>query len=224
MRRVLALDTSGEVGSIALLAGEAIAERQIATPREQTGAVLPCVDSLLAEAGIRLQDLDALAFGRGPGSFTGLRVATSVAQGFAIALELPLVPISSLAAIAQGVWRCHEIAASLVCVDARMGEVFWARFIVRDGVAAIVGTEHLGAPTGVEPGGDGVWAAAGSGFASYQTELAGVTAAAACVLPDQGPLARDLLPLALNELDRGAAATLETALPVYLRREDAWRR
>lgn len=225
MRRVLALETSGDIGSIALLLGESVAERRIATPREQTETVLPYVDSLLNEAGIRLQDLDAVAFGRGPGSFTGLRVATAVAQGFAIALALPLVPISSLAAIAQGVWRCHGIAASLVCIDARMGEVFWARYAVRDGVAAVIGTEHLGAPTDVESGERGtVWAAVGNGFASYPTELATVTSGATSVLPEQGPLARDLLPLALSELDRGTAATLETALPVYLRREEAWRR
>lgn len=224
MSRVLALETSGDVGSIALLSGDAITERSIATPREQTATILPHVADLLAEAGIGLGELDAVVFGRGPGSFTGLRVATSIAQGFALARDLPLLPVSSLAAIAQGVWRSHGIATSLVCTDARMGEVFSAEYSVRDGVARLVGAEHLGVPAAVGPAPAGPWAAAGDGYARYPAELEGLTAAAALVLPQAGALAVDLLPLALAALEAGEAASLEAALPAYLRPEEAWRR
>lgn len=224
MRRILALETSGEAGSIALAIGEAVLERRIATPREQTATILPHVESVLAQAGIALADLDAIAFGRGPGSFTGLRIASSVAQGFALALDLPLLPISSLAAIAQGVWRRDRIETSLVCTDARMGEVFWACYRVRRGLAELVGNEHLSPPAGVGPAPAGAWAAAGDGYARYAVELAELMAGAARVCADAGAEARDLLPLAAGALEAGSIASLETALPAYLRREEAWRR
>lgn len=224
MKRLLALETSSDIGSVALLVGETITERTIASPREQTGAILPHVHDLLAEAGIGLKDLDGVTFGRGPGSFTGLRVATAVAQGFGVALGLPLLPVSSLAAIAQGVWRVRGAEHCLVCIDARMGEVFWARYSIRDGRAALRDDERLSAPAAIEKGFPGSWVAAGSGFAAYLGELAGVTVGAVSVLPDAGPSARDLLPLALEDLAQGRIAPVEAALPVYLRRADAWRR
>ncbi|HSG65709.1 MAG TPA: tRNA (adenosine(37)-N6)-threonylcarbamoyltransferase complex dimerization subunit type 1 TsaB [Gammaproteobacteria bacterium] len=224
MSRVLALETSGDIGSIALLCGDGVAERSISTPREQTAKILQHVADLLAETGLELGDLDAIAFGRGPGSFTGLRVATSVAQGFALARGVPLLPISSLAAIAQGIWRRHGIATSLVCTDARMGEVFSAEYSIREGLARLTGAEHLGLPAHVGPAAASPWAAAGDGYSRYPAELAGLTAAAALVLPDASALAIDLLPLALDALEGGRAAPLEAALPAYLRPEEAWER
>jgi tRNA threonylcarbamoyladenosine biosynthesis protein TsaB len=224
VKRLLALETSGDVGSVALLVGESIAERTIASPREQTASILPHVHALLAEAGIELKDLDGVAFGRGPGSFTGIRVATAVAHGFGVALGLPLLPVSSLAAIAQGVWRSRRIERCLVGLDARMGEVFWACYSIRDGLATLSEAERLSGPDAVETAFTGPWAAAGGAFAAYRTELTAVMAAAACVLPDATATARDLLPFALDDLAHGRVTALEAALPVYLRREDAWRR
>jgi len=224
MIRLLALETSSDVGSVALLVGEAIVERTIASPREQTAAILPHVHGLLADAGIALKDLDGVTFGRGPGSFTGLRVATAVAQGFGVALGLPLLPVSSLAAIAQGIWRLHGAEHCLVCIDARMGEAFWARYSIRDGCAALRDDERLSAPAAVEAGFAGPWVAAGSGFAVYAAELAALTAGAVNVWEAAGPSARDLLPRALDDLADGRIATPQAALPVYLRRADAWQR
>ena len=223
--RLLALETSGEVGSVALLVDGAVSERTIASPREQTEAVLPHVQGLLADAGLELADLDGIAFGRGPGSFTGLRVATAVAHGFGLAVGLPLLPISSLAALAQGVWRSHGIERCLVCVDARMGEVFWARFEARDGLVSPVGAEQLGSPAAVRwEAREGPWAGTGSGFAAHAAALAGLTSSAETVLPEAWPAARDLLPLAVEDLAHGRARPVEAALPVYLRRESAWKR
>lgn len=222
---LLALEMSGDVGSVALLAGGAVSERTIASPREQTDAVLPHVQALLLDAGLELGDLDGIAFGRGPGSFTGLRVATAVAHGFGLAAGLALLPVSSLAAIAQGVWRSQGIERCLVCVDARMGEVYWATFEIRDGRAELIGAEQLGRPAGVRWDDREVrWAAAGSGFAAYSVDLAGLTAAAEFVLPEVWPAARDLLPVALDDLSRGRSRSVEDALPVYLRPETAWKR
>jgi len=222
--RVLALETSAEMGSVALLDGESVSERIIPSPRQQTETVLPHIDTLLAEAGIGLAALDAIAFGRGPGSFTGLRVATAVAQGIGVALGIPLLPVSSLAAIAQGLWRRHEVAQSLICVDARMGELFWGRFGVHNGLVQLIGAEQLSVPADVGSGFDGSWVAAGSGLKAQQELPRALLAGAQAVFPDAGPLARDLIPLALDDLAHGRIATVEEALPVYLRREDAWRR
>ncbi len=223
--RLLALETSGDVGSVALLAGEAVSERTISSPREQTDAVLPHVQALLSDAGLALEDLDGIAFGRGPGSFTGLRVATAIAHGFGLALGLAMLPVSSLAALAQGAWRSHGLERSLVCIDARMGEVFWAAFEVRDGLASPMGIEQLGSPAAVAwDEADRPWAAVGSGFAAHAAALAGITAAAETILPEVWPAAADLLPLALRDLAQGGARQIESALPVYLRPESAWRR
>jgi tRNA threonylcarbamoyladenosine biosynthesis protein TsaB len=224
MRRLLALETSGDIGSVALLCGETISERTIASPREQTATVLPHVHALLAEAGLSLRELDAIAFGRGPGSFTGLRVATAIAQGFGLALDLPLLPVSSLAAIAQGCWREHGIGRCLVCVDARMGEVYWARYAIEDGLARLEGDESLTAPDVVAAAWSGPWIAAGSGFAAYPAELTALAECATRWVADAGAAARDLLPLALDDLAAGRIPPLEAALPAYLRRADAWRR
>jgi tRNA threonylcarbamoyladenosine biosynthesis protein TsaB len=224
MKRVLALETSGELGSVALLDGDAITERSIASPREQTATVLPHVHALLADASLTLRDLDAVAFGRGPGSFTGLRVATAIAQGLGLALELPLLPVSSLAAIAQGCWRGYGIERCLVCVDARMGEVYWARYGIAHGLARLDGGESLTAPDAVDARWDAPFVAAGSGFATYPAELAGLAGRAAHRLPEACASARDLLPQALDDLAEGRIPPLEAALPAYLRRADAWRR
>jgi tRNA threonylcarbamoyladenosine biosynthesis protein TsaB len=224
VKRILALETSSDIGSVALLSGATITERTIASPREQTGIILPHVQALLADGGFTLSDLDGVSFGRGPGSFTGLRVAAAVAQGLGLALDLPLLPVSSLAAIAQGVLRTRGILQCLVCVDARMGEVFWASYAVRDGRAQLRGAEALGDPTAVQWDGSGPWAAAGSGFAAYVPQLAALTAHADMVLPEYKPLAQDLIPQALYDLAHGRAETFATALPVYLRRADAWQR
>jgi len=222
--RLLALETSGNGGSVALYVDGDVIERPIATAREQTHVIIEHIDGLLAEANTTLAALDGIAFGRGPGSFTGLRVATAVAQGISLAVGTPLLPISSLAAIAQRVWREHGAEHCLVCVDAHMHEVFWAPFTMRAGLPSSTEQERLSVPDAVEYRGSEPWVAAGSGFTAYASALAELSARSAQVLADIEPTARDLLPLALAALAAGQACALEAALPTYLRREDAWRR
>ena len=155
--KLLAIETSSDVGSVALLVGENLAQQHIATPREQTERILPIIGELLATAGVSLKDLDGIAFGRGPGSFTGLRVAAAVAQGLGLAVDVPLLPVSSLAAMAQGRWRTDRQKRSLVCIDARMGEVFWGAYEIREGMAELLGVEHLSAPGAVAWTDTGSW-------------------------------------------------------------------
>ena len=123
---LLGLETSSTVGSVAVETPGGMLVREIATPREQTAQILALIDELLREAGIGLPDLNGIAFGRGPGSFTGLRVSVAVAQGLAAVAGMPLLPVSSLLCLAERAWREHGCERALVCVDAHMGEVYWA--------------------------------------------------------------------------------------------------
>ena len=220
--KLLAIETSSDVGTVALLAEETVEQQRIATPREQTERILPIIGELLATAGLSLEDLDGIAFGRGPGSFTGLRVAAAVAQGLGLAVNLPLLPVSSLAAMAQGLWRTEGQERSLVCIDARMGEVYWGAFEVHDGLAELLGAEHLSEPGAVAWTGAGSWGAAGSGFDVYAKLLAPVVAEAGSVQPAFQPSATDLLPQALADLRDGRTRPAVDATPVYLRDETAW--
>ena len=219
---LLAFETSSEAGSVALRTEEAIEERRIDSPRRQAEQLLPLVQELLASANLRLADLHGIAFGRGPGSFTGLRVAAAAAQGLGLASGLPLLPVSSLAAVAQGLWRSRGATAALVCVDARMAEVFWAGFEMHDGLARPMGEERLSAPAAVSAAGLENWTAAGSGFAAYETVLAPLVSGARSVCAGARPRARDLFPQAADDLAARRVCGPEAAMPVYLRSEAAW--
>lgn len=221
---LLALETSSPVGSVALATADRLLVREIATAREQTERILALVDELLGEAGIGVRELSGIAFGRGPGSFTGLRVSAAVAQGLGAVGGAPLLPVSSLLCLAERVWREQRYARGLACVDAHMGEVYWCEFGVDGGTAAIVGPERLGSPSEVVPLAGAPWCAVGSGFAAHADALAAVRAAAADVWPALAPSAVDLLPRARRDLAAGRGAEPAAALPVYLREHTAWRR
>lgn len=228
MLKLLAFETSSAVGTVALSSGSGLSQRSIATPREQTERMLPLVDELLADADLRIADLDAIVFGRGPGSFTGLRVSAALAQGLALAADLPIVAVSSLQALSQRAWRELGITSSLVCVDARMGEVYSAAYGIRDGRAYALAEERLGPPACVEEtqtaAGSGPWSAIGNGWAAHGEALGAILSRAERVVADLQPAARDLLPQAVDDFEAGRLLAPETALPVYLRNEDAWRR
>ena len=221
--KLLAFETSSREGSVALQVDGTVQQELIAVPREQTGQLLPLTARLLGGAGLSLRDLDAIAFGRGPGSFTGLRIAAAAAQGLGMATGLPLLPVSSLAATAQGLWRTHGSSNTLVCVDARMGEVYWAAFEIYGGVARVVGTEQLTAPEAVTSVGLASWSAGGNAFAVYSDELAELTAQARAVFAAACPRAVDLFPLAAADLVAGRGRVPEEANPAYLRSESAWK-
>jgi tRNA threonylcarbamoyladenosine biosynthesis protein TsaB len=221
---LLAFETSGRVGSVALSVDSRVELREIATPREQTDRLLALTDELLAAAGLELEALHGIAFGRGPGSFTGLRVSVAVAQGLAAVDGIPLLPVSSLLCLAERGWREHALERALVCVDAHMGEVYWAHAARHGVVVAIDGDERLGAPTDVARPAATPYGAVGSGFAAHADALAAVAREAARVLPNLKPSAVDLLPQAKRDLAAGRVAAAAAALPVYLREHTAWKR
>lgn len=220
---LLAFETSSRLGSVALETERGVVVREIATPREQTERLLALTDELLAAAGIELADLSGIAFGRGPGSFTGLRVSAAVAQGLATVSGVALLPVSSLLCLAETAWREAGCERTLLCIDAHMGEVYWAFAERRGGSVEIVGDERLAAPSEVTAP-PGSWCAAGSGFASHAAALAPLAGAATRVLPELVPSAAGLLPQAKRDLAAGRRTAPAAALPVYLREHTAWRR
>ena len=222
--KILGLETSGRVGSVALSIDGRIAARDIANAREQTERLLEVVDELLGAAGLEVARLDAIAFGRGPGSFTGLRVAAAVAQGLAAPARVPLLPVSSLLCLAQRAWRCERVEHSIACVDAHMGEVYWGEFELRNGMMCAAGPERLGNGSELAPPSGLGWSAVGGGFAAQREALAAVLAKARRALPELEPAAEDLFPAALDALAAGRITSPRDALPVYLREHTAWRR
>ncbi|MFO1393288.1 MAG: tRNA (adenosine(37)-N6)-threonylcarbamoyltransferase complex dimerization subunit type 1 TsaB [Steroidobacteraceae bacterium] len=215
--RLLALDTSTEACSAALLLGAEMRLRFTLTERSHAELILPMIDSLLAEAAIAIDDLDAIAFGRGPGGFTGLRIAAGVAQGLAYGAGLPVAPVSSLAATAELV-RAGRGETILVCNDARMGESYWAIFErAADGSIAVLGPERVGPPGTVAMGVTGLGHAAGNGLARFP-ELRDRLVAAGLQLHDGiYPRADAVARLGAIEIAAGRGVDAGQALPVYVR-------
>ncbi|WP_257295805.1 tRNA (adenosine(37)-N6)-threonylcarbamoyltransferase complex dimerization subunit type 1 TsaB [Endozoicomonas sp. YOMI1] len=212
--KLLALDTATEACSVALnLDGEVI-ERFELTPRRHSRDLLPMVEAILAQAGLSLKQLDALAFGRGPGAFTGLRVATAMVQGLAFAVDLPVVPVSTLAALAQQGLREHKASKVLSAIDARMDEVYWGAFSESDGLMVPVAAEIVTLPEHVVvPVMEGHWFGMGTGW-TFRNRLSATVVA--CQI-EAWPKAHDIALLAAADFKRGKGLSAEQAMPVYLR-------
>lgn len=216
--KILAIDTATEACSAALYVNGACTQRYEIAPRRHAELILPMCEELLAEAGVSLRELDSLAFGRGPGAFTGLRIAAGVIQGMAWANELPVVPVSSLAALAYGAWREHGHGKVMAATDARINEVYWGCYECKEGEATLQGKEQVCAPANaVLPEGDG-WFGIGSGWAAYEAELSQHTATH-CIEYEANAFAQaqDIAVLATIAFSRGEAVSAEQALPVYVR-------
>jgi len=214
---ILALEAATESCSVALLRGERIYRRSQVAPREHAVLLLPMVQALLDEAGVQKRELNAISFGRGPGSFTGVRIATGVAQGLAYALDLPVLPISTLAALAQGAWREQGARKVAAAIDARMGEVYWGGYELQDTVMRLAGDEGVYPPEQVPvPERAADCFGYGSGWQTYAETLE-KRSGIARHLGERFPQAEDLLPLALADWHAGKAIAAAQAQPVYLR-------
>lgn len=225
--RILAIDTATEACSVALNDNGATFAHFELCPREHTQRILPLVNDVLMEGGVTLADLDALAFGRGPGSFTGVRIGIGIAQGLALGAELPMIGVSTLATMAQGAWRQTGATRVLAAIDARMGEVYWAEY-QRDenGVWQGEETEAVLKPEAVSARLaelDGAWATVGTGWKAWPE----MGANAGLTLTDGNvelPAAQDMLPIALQMFAEGHTVAVEHSEPVYLRNEVAWKK
>ncbi len=219
--KILALDTSTEACTAALLIDGTVSERYQVAPREHSRLILPMLQSLLDEAGLCLAQIDALAYGCGPGAFTGVRLSVSVAQGVAFGADLPVVAVSTLAALAQGA-LCHSQAGTIVpVIDARMHEVYWAVYRRRqDGLVALAGREQLGRPTEVVLPVEEAWYGVGSGWDTYHEILCREERASACNWQRQCfPHAGDIARLGAWFYRQGNTTRPEEAAPVYLRNQ-----
>jgi tRNA threonylcarbamoyladenosine biosynthesis protein TsaB len=218
MPTILAVETSTELASVALLVQDRLLVRDTASVQTHSQSLLPMVQSLLAEAGIRLADCDAIAFGAGPGSFTGVRTACGVVQGLAFGAGLPVAPVGTLDAMAEA---CREKtgAGDVLCLlDARMGEVYWAQFRHGAGGWQTVVAPRLSSPADVAP--SGPVQACGNGLAAYADALAGgdfLPGADAAIMPHAAQVAA----LARLAVARGDTLDASAAQPVYLRNKVA---
>lgn len=226
---LLALETSTEACSVAVMHGDQVLERFEVAPRRHAELVLPWCTQLLEEAGVVRSQLDAIAVSRGPGAFTGVRLGIAVAQGLALGLDRPLVPVSTLAVLAMeavALVPAGNVAGTgvLATLDARMQEVYACGFeLYGEGVAPL-GAEMLGAPAGIDlpAGGDRQWVGVGSGLAAMdgalRDHLGGrLRAADATALPRAGQLAR----LAARAMSHGGAMAPQDIEPAYLRNQVA---
>jgi tRNA threonylcarbamoyladenosine biosynthesis protein TsaB len=217
--RILALDTATSACSAALLSDAAALTREIETERGHAEHILAMIDAVLMEGGIELRDVDALAFGRGPGAFTGVRLAASVAQGLAFGAELPVVAVSDLSAVAQRAFDLDtRLQHVLVCNDARMQEVYWACFERgQTGLAHLRGAEHVSGVAGIAlpEAWRGRIGGAGRGFRIYPQIAANMNLTG--VWDELLPRAVEIARLAWREVLAGRTCSAEEAIPVYLR-------
>lgn len=211
---ILAIETATDVLSLALGDGARVHETTLAAGQRQAELILGEIDALLARAGVSVRDLGGIAYGAGPGSFTGLRIACGVVQGIAAARGIPVLGVSTLAAIAEGCSATRVVA----CLDARMGEVYHAAFEKRDGALHEVIPSGLRRPECVPlPPGEG-WTGCGGGFAAHREALAArLGARLTAVHPKVVPSAAAILRLAAPRFAAGEGGDAATAVPVYLR-------
>ncbi|MNF53041.1 tRNA threonylcarbamoyladenosine biosynthesis protein TsaB [compost metagenome] len=216
MTTLLALDTATEACSVALLHDGQVISHYEVIPRLHAQRLLPMIKDLLAQAGVPLAALDAIAFGRGPGAFTGVRIAVGVVQGLAFALDRPVLPVSNLAVLAQRAQREHGASQVAAAIDARMDEIYWGCYRSDNGEMRLAGAEVVAPPEQVALPRDatGDWFGAGTGWGTFAARIPlSPYAQDGAMLPH----AEDLLSLARFAWARGEALVADEALPVYLR-------
>jgi tRNA threonylcarbamoyladenosine biosynthesis protein TsaB len=214
---ILAIDTSTELASAALLRGDQVIAGESSGMQTHSQTILPIVQSLLAQAGIALAECDAVAFGAGPGSFTGVRTACGIAQGLAFGANLPMIPVVTLQAMAQACREATGASDVLAILDARMDEVYWAQYRFAGTWQTII-EPTLSAASAVSPSGQVT--ACGNGFSAYPSAFESrsfAKDAQPLVMPHAIQLAR----LAHAAFAEGRTVTPRDAQPLYLRNKVA---
>ena len=221
--KILAIDTATEACSVALFADGDCQEIFEIIPRQHTERVLPMVDELLKKADLSLSQIDALAFNCGPGSFTGVRVGTSVTQGLAFSSDIPVIAVSSLAALAQLAFREENKHNVLSAIDARMNEMYWGCYQLDKDIMRLVSEEKVSPVSKVNA--EGMWHCQGSGWDTFQTELSqsnqvNITSFSL----ERFPHAQDVAVLAADLYKQGKINNAEDAIPTYIRDEVTWKK
>lgn len=225
-KAILVIDAATESCSAALKFDDKVYTRYEVCPQQHSQKLLPMVDELLQEAGVNLNEVDVLGFGRGPGSFTGVRIGVSVAQGLAFGAELPVTGISNLQAMAQAAIELHHADQVLSVIDARMGEVYIALFDNVNGIATLVNEELVLSPDNalesfkplVKEGCVGV----GSGWSAYP--LLNETLSLKVLSDIEFPNAQFMLGLVVKMTEDNQLVSAEDAQPVYVRDTVTWKK
>jgi tRNA threonylcarbamoyladenosine biosynthesis protein TsaB len=219
MVKILALETSTNACSAALMVNDTIIERYQLAPHEHSELILPMLQSLLAEAQLKPSQLNALAFSCGPGSFTGVRIAAGLVQGLGYGAGLPAIPISSLKTLAQT--ASHELKAQnvLTAFDARMGEIYWGIYrLGKNGLVQSVAEDLLTQPGNVQLPKGGNWIGVGDGWKTYTDVLKHRLGKKLIrIEPQFYPRAGQVAKLARKDWLAGNTISADKALPVYLR-------
>ena len=215
--KILAIETSTEACSAALGIDNSCIYRHQIAPRKHTELILPMIDSLLNEANIKLNSLDAIAFGRGPGAFTGVRIAISVTQGLAYPYDIPVIPISTLATLAPQFSDKYDcIAASF---DARMKEIYWGLYRKNKlNIMEAIKKEKVCLPNNISTPSSGEWFGVGSGWKLYSDEIKSKFKCKIIDFDDNAyPHAKDIIKIAIPLYLDGKVMSAELVSPVYLR-------
>lgn len=207
--KILALDTSTEACSVAVLCNNALFHDWQLAPRQHTQLILPMIENTLAKAKCSLQQLDVIGFSAGPGSFTGIRIAAGVAQGIAFALDIPVIPVSTLAILAQQAYRKYAAEKILPALDAKMNEIYWGNYQIKNGIAEAIVDDQVTDPNKmIAPDGTD-WCGIGPGWSSQNKWLN--------IHLNDLPDARDIIPIARHKFERKEFYKAAQALPIYLR-------
>jgi len=218
MMNILALDTCTESCSAALLYEGEVFEQVEMTQRGHSDLILGMMDGLFRQAGASISAIDTVVFGRGPGSFTGVRVGVGVAQGIAFARDIPVIPVSTLLAVAQGAADKLDSDFIAVAMDARMGEIYCASYQRINGIVELLGSERVCPPEQFTPHSEQQWMGVGTGWGEYNDVLRENFAASVVdVAVAHYPNAAVMIKLAKIEAEAGRMLAAEQALPVYLR-------
>ena len=217
--KILAIETATESCSVALQYGDEVLHRFEHQPQQQAKLILPMIDELMSQAGLHPSQLDALSFGRGPGSFTGLRIAAATTQAIAMACDLPTVPVSTLAVLAQTAYRQYGTTSVLAAIDARMQEVYWAEYCLGvNGLMQLQGEEEVLSPALVPVPQAANYCGCGSGWRSYAEALSNsLVSITLSVESDCWPQAQDMLALSEFAFKAGEVVSAEKIEPVYIR-------
>lgn len=222
MNTILAIDTSTEACSVALLYQNEITHNFLISERDHTKQVLRMIDELLATSACNLSQIDAIAFGQGPGSFTGVRIGIGVAQGIALGLAKPMIGVSTLMTLAQGVYRTLQATDVVAAIDARMNEVYLGQYHYQQGTWQAVIPECVINPTDVVEKvslGDETYYFAGTGWQTYPDMVAGIKPSEVAL-----PHAQDLIVIANQKWQNNEVVDVSEAEPIYLRNEVTWKK
>jgi tRNA threonylcarbamoyladenosine biosynthesis protein TsaB len=216
---LLAVDTSSTISAIGLQIGEERWQSLARAARSHSRDILPNIVELLGMAGAQLKDLDAIVFGKGPGSFTGLRITAGVVQGLGFGLQIPVVSVSTLACLAQGEYRKSGATNIFVVLSARKEEVYFGAYHMEDAQPCLIGREGVIEASLVPVLQPGVWAGVGDGW-----HLRGQLEKAACttmqhIQVQAHPRPYDLLDIGVYKMSRGQSMDAMQALPEYLREQ-----